>query len=123
MEEVNFPERQPITNVTRGERPDPSAAILATRDHAIIREWAQLFDAEPATGEASPSGPSSPMKVADGGAGLRFNFPGMGRFRPISWTEWFDHFNEHDLTFVYENPEGRQPPRARYRLMRTENLT
>jgi hypothetical protein len=122
MEEPLFPEPLHITNVTRGDPPDPSATILATRDHLLIREWAQLFDAEPATGEATASGPSLPMKVADGGAGLRFNFPGMGRFRPISWSEWFDHFNEHDLTFVFENPEGRRPPRARYRLMRTEDL-
>jgi hypothetical protein len=122
MEETPFPEPQHITNVTRGHPPDPSATILATRDHLIIREWARLFDAEPATGEASASGPSLPMKVADGGTALRFNFPGMGRFRQISWNEWFDHFNEHDLTFVFENPEGRQPPSARYRLMRTEDL-
>jgi hypothetical protein len=123
MEDVLFPEPQHITNVTRGERPDSSATILATRDHMLIREWARLFDAEPATGEATASGRSVTMKVADGGAGLRFNFPGMGRFRPISWNEWFDHFNQHDLTFVFENPEGRQPPRARYRLMRTKDLT
>ena len=122
MEEALFPERQHITNVTRTDPPDPSATILATRDHAIIREWARIFEAEPATGEQTASGPALPMKVADGGTGLRFNFPGMARFRPISWSEWFDHFNEHDLTFVFENPEGRQPPSARYRLMRTEDL-
>jgi hypothetical protein len=26
----------------------------------------------------------------------------MRRFRPISWDEWFQHFEEHHLVFVYE---------------------
>jgi hypothetical protein len=40
--------------------------------------------------------------VNDGGAGIRFNFPGAARFRPISWEEWFDHFDRWRLVFVYE---------------------
>jgi hypothetical protein len=40
--------------------------------------------------------------VNDGGVGIRFNFPGVGRFRPISWEEWFEHFDRNDLVFVYE---------------------
>jgi hypothetical protein len=82
-----------------------------------------VFSAEPATGEESESGPASPLKIADGGSGLRFNFPGIGRFRVISWNEWFDHFNRHDLTFVFENPLARTPPNARYRVVRTADLT
>jgi hypothetical protein len=97
--------------------------VIATRDHELIREWARVFDAEPATGEASASGAASALKVADGGAGLRFNYPGVSRFRTISWTEWFEHFHRHDLTFVYENLTIHHPPSARYRLVRTENLT
>ena len=57
--------------------------------------------AEPATGEATASGPAT-LKVTDGGAGIRFNFPGIARFRPISWSEWFDNFDFHGLTFVFE---------------------
>ena len=38
----------------------------------------------------------------DGGAGIRFNFPGIGRFRPISWEEWFENFFLHELVFVFE---------------------
>jgi Protein of unknown function (DUF2934) len=30
----------------------------------------------------------------DGGVGVRFNFPGAARFRPITWDEWFEHFEE-----------------------------
>jgi hypothetical protein len=73
----------------------------ATRDREAIRNWATLHSAEPATGEATTSGPST-VDVNDAGAGIRFNFPGFSRFRPISWEEWFDNFYRHDLVFVYE---------------------
>jgi hypothetical protein len=74
---------------------------LATKDHDLIRGWAERHRAEPATGEATASGPST-VHVMDGGAGIRFNFPGVARFRPITWDEWFDNFDRHGLTFVFE---------------------
>lgn len=74
---------------------------MATRDHDVIRAWAARHGAEPATGEATPSGPAT-INVNDGGVGIRFNFPGAGRFRPISWGEWLDHFDRNRLTFVYQ---------------------
>ena len=74
---------------------------LATRDHDIIRAWAARHSAEPATGEATTSGPAT-VDVNDGGVGIRFNFPGVGRFRPISWEEWFEHFDGNHLVFIYE---------------------
>lgn len=120
-EEPLLPELRRIKSVSR-DHPAAGETVLATRDHEVIREWARIFSADPATGEASESGPASAMKVSDGGSGLRFNFPGFGRFREISWTEWFDHFNSHDLTFVYENPDAHKPPSPRYRLVRTEDL-
>ncbi len=64
---------------------------LATRDHDFIRAWAARHKAEPATGEATQSGPAT-VRVNYGGVGIRFNFPGAGRFRPISWSEWLEHF-------------------------------
>jgi hypothetical protein len=74
---------------------------LATRDHDLIRQWAERHNAEPATGEATSSGPAT-IRVADGGAGIRFNFPGYARFRPITWAEWLENFDRHQLTFVFE---------------------
>ena len=74
---------------------------LATKDHNLIRRWAERHTAEPATGERTPSGPAT-LHVIDGGAGIRFNFPGFSRFRPISWEEWFENFDRHQLTFVFE---------------------
>ena len=51
--------------------------------------------------------------VTDGDAGVRFNFPGVARFRAISWEEWFGNFREHNLLFVYE----RDDPSGTYRLI------
>lgn len=115
------PHRQ-VKQVTRDEPATDADTTLATRDHAVIREWASIVEAEPATGENSASGPATTRPVNDGGTGLRFNFPGMGLFRVISWDEWLDHFNRHDLTFVYDNPHATHPPSARYRLVHTEDL-
>jgi hypothetical protein len=81
------------------------ARALATRDPVLIRQWAERHHAEPATGEATSSGPAT-VCVNDGGAGIRFNFPGLGRFRAITWEEWLDHFERHQLTFVYEEEIG-----------------
>jgi hypothetical protein len=67
----------------------------------VIRAWAASHRAEPATGEASTSGPAT-ISVNDGGAGVRFNFPGAGLFRPIPWDEWFESFDRDGLVFVYE---------------------
>jgi hypothetical protein len=74
---------------------------VATKDHDIIRAWAARHSAEPATGEATKSGPAT-IDVNDGGVGIRFNFPGVGKFRPISWDEWFEHFDRNHLAFLYE---------------------
>ena len=90
--------------------------VIATRDPDVIREWADRHGAEPATGQATSSGPGV-VDVNDGDAGIRFNFPGVARFRPISWDEWFQNFTEYDLTFVYEADVPGQPPSNRYRLV------
>ena len=55
---------------------------MATRDHAVIR---------------------APLhRVADHPGNVGMGNPGLGRFRPISWTEWLDHFDRNRLTFVYQ---------------------
>ncbi len=118
-----LPEKRHIPAVTRETPPEARATVISTRDHELIREWARGLGAEPATGEATSSGPATALKVVDGGTGLRFNFPGMSPFREISWAEWFDHFNSHDLTFVYDNAREGETPSARYRIVPTAELT
>jgi hypothetical protein len=133
-------DRFPMRNAGTSDA-TPGTRVYATRDHEAIQAWAERHDAEPATGEATSSGPST-VSVNDGGAGIRFNFPAAGRFRPISWDEWFENFEAHGLTFVYEEePETADGPSAgapnlphvrqksapsariaRYRLLKEEDL-
>ena len=93
---------------------------VSTRDRELIKQWATQHQAEPATGEATESG-GAKVSVHDGATGLRFNFPGAGRFRPISWDEWFSSFDLHQLTFVFESEgEAAAAPSGRYRIVRID---
>ena len=93
----------------------------ATRDHALIQRWAAQHQAEPATGERTASGEST-VSLNDGGAGIRFNFPAAGRFRPISWDEWFANFETHELVFVFDRDRPNVTPSGRYRLTTVDAL-
>lgn len=117
-----LPEDEPIraVDVHSAEAQQPGA-VLATDDRELIREWAARHGAEPATGEATESGPAT-IDVQDGGVGIRFNFPAAARFRPISWDEWFQNFTRHDLMFVYERDVAGQTPSTRYRLVPKDTL-
>ncbi len=99
----------------------PPGAVVATDDHALIRDWAAQHDAEPATGEATRSGPAT-VDVRDGGAGIRFNFPAAGMLRAISWGEWFQNFTQHDLVFVYEKDLPGRSPNPKYELVPRSEL-
>ena len=117
-----LPEEEPVRRVdTSNAGTQPPGKVLTTDDGELIREWAAKRAAEPATGEATESGPAT-VDVRDGGAGIRFNFPGAAQFRPISWEEWFDNFTRHDLMFVYEGDAPGQTPSGRYRLVPREKL-
>jgi hypothetical protein len=118
--------------ITTGNDAGALKGPVATRTHDVIRRWAARRRAEPATGEATASGPAS-ADIHDGGAGIRFNFPGFARFRPITWEEWFDNFERHQLTFVFEDqPEadeavyednryGDESLSLRYRIVKAED--
>lgn len=100
---------------------DRSAEVVYTRNHDVIKRWATDRHAEPATGEATRSGPAT-VDVKDGGAGIRFNFPGMGAFRPISWDEWFTNFDRHGCAFVFDN-DALSTPSNRYRIVKAKDWT
>ena len=120
-----LPQEREIVPVTADNVEDAGGAsdrTLVTTDHELIRRWAARRQAEPATGEETPSGPATAVSVNDGGAGIRFNFPGAAPFRSISWEEWFDHLERNDLVFAYEDdPESRNPS-ARYRIVPAQSL-
>jgi hypothetical protein len=115
-------DQDPIRRVDHDDAmEEQSGDVLVTDDHEVIRKWAARHGAEPATGEATRSGPAT-RNVQDGGAGIRFNFPGAGAFRPITWEEWLEHFSQHDLVFVYEDDVPGRPPNNRYRLVSRQKL-
>ncbi len=112
-----LPDDDPVVRVDRISEPlQPAGTVVATEDHDLIREWAARHAAEPATGEATDSGPAT-IDIRDGGVGIRFNFPAAARFRPISWDEWFTNFSHYGLVFVYERDAPGQTPSGRYRLV------
>jgi hypothetical protein len=112
-----LPEPEQIPKPFRDDMPlAPSAHAVFTRDHQVIRDWAVKRQAVPATGEATASGPAT-VDVKDGGAGVRFNFPGVGTYRPIEWHEWFDNFDRHGCAFVYDN-DAAAPLSNRYRIVK-----
>ena len=115
-------DEDPIRRVDRQSATEhQTGGVVATQDHELIRDWATRRDAQPATGEATESGPAT-VDVKDGGAGIRFNFPAAAPFRPITWDEWFRNFTQHDLMFVYEEDVPGQPRSARYRLVPQDKL-
>ncbi len=95
------PERELYSSAAERLSQGSGVRAVTTQNHEVIRAWAVRHQAEPATGEATASGPAT-THVSDGGTGLRFNFPGFARFRPITWDEWLAHFDEHGLAFIYE---------------------
>jgi len=112
-----FPDAEPMRPIDPATAmAQPAGSIVATDDHGLIRDWARRHSAEPATGEATASGPAT-VDVQDGGAGIRFNFPAAGRFRPISWDEWFDNLHRHQMLFLYEHDEPGTTSSGRYRLV------
>lgn len=90
--------------------------VVFTRDHELIKQWAEKRQATPATGEQTGSGPAT-FNVNDGGAGIRFNFPGTGSFRPISWEEWFENFDRHECAFVHDGSSSA-PLNHSYRIVK-----
>jgi len=75
------------------ERPGRS---LVTRNHDVIRRWADQRGAVPST---------VPDSEHDGHLGvLRLDFPGYGGdgLEEVSWDEWFGTFDERGLNFIFQ---------------------
>jgi len=78
------------------EREKPRRRTQTTRDHDVIRTWAEVRGARPA---------SSVRSEGRGIGVLRLDFPGRpGRpLARIEWSDWFRAFDERDLCFVYQD--------------------
>jgi hypothetical protein len=81
-----------------------------TRNHDVIRRWAEERGAQPAT---------VPGTEHDGHLGvLRFDFPGYGGqdLRHVSWDEWFETFDARGLNFIYQEKQKDGTPSNFFRL-------
>jgi hypothetical protein len=75
---------------------------LMTRDHEEIQRWAEERGGTPATVKGTA------RKGEEAGL-LRIDFPGFsgaGSLEKISWDEFFEKFDEMNLTFLYDNDGG-----------------
>jgi hypothetical protein len=85
------------------EEPERDGRSLVTRNHDVIRQWAEERKAVPASVEGS---------VHDGHLGvLRLDFPGGSTdLKHVSWDEWFETFDARGLNFIYQETrmDGRQ---------------
>jgi hypothetical protein len=78
------------------EHEDHKGATLATRNHDVIKQWAEERNAVPATVPGTEHGDHLGV--------MRFNFPGYGgdNLQEVSWDEWFKTFDDRKLVFLYQ---------------------
>src|SRR5688572_2848917 len=76
------------------DKPDRNGQTLATRNHDVIRRWAEERDGRPAAATFDDDGRP---RV------LRFDFDrGNEGLKEISWDDWFRVFDERKLSFVFQ---------------------
>jgi len=77
-----------------------------TNDHEKIRRWVESRGGHPATVRSTAKG-----KQAAGV--LRIDFPGFSgaqSLKPISWDEFFQVFDQRNLTFLYQDKTASGKP-------------
>ncbi len=75
---------------------DHPGQALVTRDHDVIRNWAEDRNAKPATISTTRRGKFLGV--------LRFNFPGFEskNLENVTWEEWLQTFDNRDLAFIFQ---------------------
>ncbi|PZF80313.1 hypothetical protein [Jiangella anatolica] len=81
-----------------GTSADHAGQTLITRDHEVIRRWAESRD-------ATPIGNADGTTVAPPGT-LGLALPGDPGGDGLSWEQWFESFDRHDLRFAYRETEA-----------------
>jgi hypothetical protein len=76
-----------------------------TNNHNKIRKWAEARGGKPVTVRGTGDKDEPGL--------LRIDFPGYSggdRFEEISWEEWFEKFDEKNLSFLYQDKtsDGKQ---------------
>ena len=78
-----------------------ASSSQTTTDHDEIRKWAEARDGKPVT--VRGTGDDDEPGV------LRIDFPGgagSDRLEEISWEEWFEKFDEKELSFLYQDKKA-----------------
>lgn len=83
-----------------------AAAAESTQDLDTIRNWAKERGGKPSTVKSTRG-------KRDGAGILRIDFPGYsgaGTLEEISWDEWYQKFQDNNLTFLYQDQtkDGKQ---------------
>jgi hypothetical protein len=77
------------------EHEDHAGQTLVTRNHAVIRQWAEARGGKPAT-VGSPKEGERPRV-------LRFDFPDYDKgLQAIDWDAWLRVFDERNLVFLFQ---------------------
>ncbi len=78
------------------EHAERNGQSLATRNHDVIRQWAEERKAVPATVPGTEHGTTLGV--------LRFDFPGYGgrSLQQVDWDQWFNSFDKRHLVFLYQ---------------------
>ena len=89
---------------------DRKGQSLATRNHDVIRRWAESRKAMPSVvGDTAGR---------DGAGVLRIDFPGYRgkRLEKIDWDDWFDTFDKRKLVFLYQEHKRDGSPSTFFKL-------
>ncbi len=81
-----------------GDREPAEGEAKATKDLEEIREWAEARGGQPARVRGTGN-------ERDPGL-LRIDFPGYSgeqTLEHISWDEWYEKFDDNNLTFLYQD--------------------
>lgn len=83
--------------VQRNTKTQTEAASYTTRDHDVIRAWAEARGGVPAGVSGTGAGDDPGI--------LRIDFPERGddsSFEEVDWEPFFAKFDDSDLDFVYQ---------------------
>jgi len=83
-----------------------------TTEHSTIKKWA----------ESRGANPSVVMKNEIQTENIRLSFPGTESdkedLKEISWTEWFNLFEENQLEFIYQIEDDKGNTNNFYKLVK-----
>lgn len=98
-----LPQRMPIKWVEKpNQHEDVPGQFLATRNHEVIRDWAEAIHAKPVVLRAGSR--DDPMQTLR----LQVSARRVSEYDHISWGEWFDWMDQADLVFIFQerSPDG-----------------